>query len=134
MAPAISECANLFRKRGLVVILSDFFTDYPALFDALAHFMHRRFALLLLQVLDPDELLLPTINVARFEDLETREQVQVEPEEIRAAYRETMRRRVDDLAHEADQRQISLAVVNTGQPYLEALEAYLGFRGKTCLS
>ncbi len=133
MAYALTECASLFRKRGRIVILSDFFTDLPAFFDALGQFMHRHFDLLLLHVVDPDELDLPPVSVAKFEDLETRERVQVEPEEIRAAYRETMRRFIDDLAREADRRQISHSVVSTQRPYLDAIEAYLGFRGKNTM-
>jgi uncharacterized protein (DUF58 family) len=130
MAEAVAECANLFHKRGVVVILSDFFTDYGPLFDALGQFMHRKFQLLLLQVLDPDELELPSINVARFVDLETKEEVRAEPEEIRVAYRENMKKRLAELAFQADQRQIQHAVVHTDRPYLDAIEAYLGFRGE----
>jgi uncharacterized protein (DUF58 family) len=130
MAHAITECANLFRKRGLVVVLSDFLTDHEELFDALGHFMHRNFQLLLLQMLDPDELNLPLVNVARFVDLETQEEVRAEPEEIRTAYQETMQRRMADLAAQAAQRCIQHAVIRTDRPYLEALEAYMGFRGK----
>jgi uncharacterized protein (DUF58 family) len=130
MGGAITECANLFRKRGLVVVLSDFLTDYDELFDSLGLFMHRGFQLLLMQVLDPDELELPSVNVARFVDLETKEEVRAEPEEIRTAYRETMHRRMVELAQQADQRRIKHAVVHTDRPYLDAIEAYLGFRGE----
>jgi hypothetical protein len=77
---------------------------------------------------------LPNLNVARFVDMETGEQVQVEPEEIRRSYRETMRQFVDALAREADQRQISYALVDTRNPYLDAIEAYLGFRHQLCPS
>ena len=59
--------------------------------------------------------------------------VQVEPEEIRRAYQETVRRSIDELAREADARQISHALVPTDRPYLEAIEAYLGFRGTNVL-
>lgn len=134
MASALGECVALFRKRGRIVILSDFLTDLPELFDALGPFIHRKFDLLLLHVVDPDELELPAVSVAKFEDLETAERVQVEPEEIRAAYRETMQRRIRDLALEANRRQIQHAVVSTARPYLDAIEAYLGFRGKSTLS
>ena len=133
MAAALGECVALFRKRGRIVIVSDFLTDLPALFDALGPFLHRHFDLLLLHVVDPDELDLPAVSVAKFEDLETAERVQVEPEEIRAAYRKTMQRRIDDLALEADRRQVQHALVSTAQPYLDAIEAYLGFRGKNSL-
>jgi ribosomal protein L30/L7E len=40
-----------------------------------------------------------------------------------------MLQRIDRLAHEANLRRINHAVVHTDRPYLEAIEAYLGFRG-----
>jgi uncharacterized protein (DUF58 family) len=134
IARALHECNGLFKKRGRLVILSDFWTEPEPFLDALGQFLHRKFEVLLLHVLDPDELDLPDAHAARFQDMETREEVQVDLEEIRAAYRETARRRLEDLAREANLRRVSHAVVNTRQPYLEAIEAYLGFRGRNVFS
>ena len=131
---ALQECNTLFRKRGRVVILSDFWTDRDEFLDALGPFLHRRFEILLLQVLDPDELNLPSANAARFHDMETREEVEVEPEEIRAAYRNQVKEWIDGLAREANSRQISHSVVNTSKPYIDAIEAYLGFRGANVMA
>ena len=133
LARAISECNPLFKKRGKMVVISDFLTNRAEALEALGQFQHRRFDILLLHVVDPDELHLPPVNVAKFVDMETHEQVQVEPEEIREAFRENVRRSLEELACEADQRQISHAVVSTQNPYLEAIEAYLGFRGANTL-
>lgn len=129
IAKALTECNGVFRKRGRLVILSDFWDDQGRLLDALSQFLHRRFEILLLHVVHPDELDLPSVNSARFEDMETKQLVEVEPEEIRAAYTRTVRDHIDRLAREANARQISHALVNTRQPYLSAIEAYLGFRG-----
>ena len=131
---AITECCGIFKKRGRLVILSDFLTDTGRLFDALGQFLHRKFEILLMQVLDSDELDLPNVNVAKFVDMETGEQVQVEPEEIRRSYRQNMQQFVDTLAKEADQRQIRYALVDTRHPYLDAIETYLGFRHHNVLS
>jgi hypothetical protein len=85
---------------------------------------------LLLQALDPDELDLPAVNVARFIDMETDEAVDVEPEEIRRAYRENMAQMTRDLAAQAASRRMECALVKTSNPYLSAIEAYLGFRAR----
>jgi uncharacterized protein (DUF58 family) len=134
IARALHECNALFKKRGRIVILSDFWADPDELLDALGQFLHRKFEILLLHVLDPDELSLPLANAARFQDMETREEVQVELEEIRSAYRESVRQRIEYLSREANHRRASHAIVNTRNPYLEAIEAYLGFRGRNVLS
>lgn len=134
IARALNECNSLFKKRGRLVVLSDFWDDQTETFDALSRFLHRKFEILLLHVLHPHEWELPGVHAARFEDMETREVVEVEPEEIRAAYRETARLHFDSLAREANNRRITHARVNTDRPYLDAIEAYLGFRGRNTLS
>lgn len=131
IAGAVQECNALFKKRGRIVILSDFLDDTDALFDALAQFVHRKFEILLLQVVDPDELNLPSFNAAKFVDLETAETVQVDPEEIRANYQAYIKKHIDAFAKEADMRQIQHRLVDTQRPYLDAIEAYLGFRGRS---
>ena len=134
MGRALQDCNSLFKKRGRIVILSDFWADTDEFFDALGQFVHRKFEILLLQVMDPDELDLPAVNAARFQDMETEERIEVEPEEIRAAYRATVRESIDRLAREANSRRVSHALVNTRHPYLDAIEAYMGFRGKNTLT
>lgn len=133
IAQAINECQSIFKRRGRIVVLSDFLDDTGELFEALGQFLHRKYEILLLQVVDPDELNLPDFTVAKFVDMETDEQVQVDPEEIRASYRQNMKRIIDELAREADLRQISHTLVDTRNPYLDAIEAYLGFRGANML-
>ena len=73
-------------------------------------------------------------EAARFQDLENHEEVEVELDEIRLAYCRNVRQRLDGLAREANHRRISHALVNTTNPYFEAIEAYLGFRGTNSLS
>ena len=133
IAHALEECSTLFKKRGRIVVLSDFWDDTDACFDALSQFLHRKFEILLLHVVHPDELNLPAVQAARFEDMETHEQVEVEPEEIRIAYRDTVRQRIEAIAREANSRRINHALVNTERPYLDAIEAYMGFRGRNAL-
>lgn len=134
LAQALEESAALFKRRGRLVVVSDFLDEPAPLFDALSQFVHRKFEVLLLHVVDPDELHLPDSAVAKFVDLETGETLQVDPEDIRASYETHMRTLIDGLAREADLRQIQHRLVDTRRPYLDAIEAYLGFRGKNEMS
>ena len=134
MAGALTECNLLFKKRGRLIVLSDFWDDTEKTLEALSRFIHRKFEVLLLHVVHPHELDLPAVHAARFRDLETNQEVEVEPEEIRAAYRESARQRMDAFAREASLRRISHALVHTHRAYLDAIEAYLGFRDRNNLS
>ncbi len=134
IAGALVECDSLFKKRGRLIVLSDFWDDPDKTFEALSRFLHRKFEVLLLHIVHPDELDLPAVHAARFHDMETYEEVEVEPEEIRAAYGLAARRRIDALAAEAHNRRISHALVHASHPYLDAIEAYIGFRDRNTLS
>jgi uncharacterized protein (DUF58 family) len=129
-ADALAECDQLFKKRGKLVVLSDFWDDSERTFEALSRFLHRKFEILLLHVTHPHEMDLPSVNAARFHDMETHDEIEVEPEEIRAAYRESARQRSVALSREASNRNITYALVDTNRPYLDAIEAYLGFRDR----
>ncbi|NNE92910.1 MAG: DUF58 domain-containing protein [Verrucomicrobiales bacterium] len=128
---ALDLCLPLFKKRGSLVVISDFFTDLDQLFDALAQFQHQRYQILLLHVIDPDERLLPDVALARFVDMETRDSIQVAPDEIRKAYRAEMEEMQARLEAESLRRGIQYHVLPTEEPYKAAIEAWLGLRGRS---
>jgi uncharacterized protein (DUF58 family) len=129
VAHALHELAAQVRKRGRVVVVSDFLgVDVAAMFDALSVFVHRGFEVMLMQILDPDELSLPDVNVARFRDSETGQEVQVEPEEIRAAYEREVQGLIDTLSTQSVRRRISYSMHHVGSPYIAAIESYINFR------
>lgn len=126
---ALGECHRLLRRRGRLVVISDFLgSDPAAVLDALGPFTHRGFEILLLQLSDPDERTLPDTALARFVDMETGENVEVEPAEIRAAYEQRMLERQEAFARECSRHRIDFSPLDMASPYREAIEAYLGFR------
>ncbi len=127
---ALDQCVPLCPRRGCLVVISDFFTDLDRFLDAVAQFQHRRFKVLLLHVADPDELHLPDVPLARFVDMETGDAVQVAPDEIRLAYRRQMEAMHTRLSTEARNRGLEYHLLATNEPYLQALEAWLGLRGR----
>jgi len=126
---ALQECQRLIRRRGRLVILSDFLGHDPsAVFDALGPFIHRGFEILLMQLTDPDELTLPDAPLARFVDMETGESIEVEPAEIRGEYEARMRAKMESFASGGANHRIDFTALDTASPYREAIESYLGFR------
>lgn len=129
IAESLREASLLIKRRGRLVIISDFLGEDPAdILEACGPFVHRRFEILLLQLSDPDERTLPDAPLARFVDAETGEQIEVEPAELRDAFEQTVAQRTLALQEGARQRGIEFAHLDTEKPYLEAIEAYLGFR------
>lgn len=126
---ALGECNRLFKRRGRLVVLSDFLGHDPEeVFDALGPLIHRGFEILLMQILDPEERTLPDAPLARFVDLETGESIEVEPAEIRDAYAARVRERSEVLAADGAKHRVDFTSLGTGSPYREAIESYLGFR------
>ena len=130
LADALNECGALFKKKGRIVVLSDFFEDPDKIFDSLGRYLHRGFEVLLYQVIDRDELELPNLEIAAFVDSETGEQIQVAPSEIRKAYTNTINEYIETLQSRSLDNGVRFTQLNTESPYLEAIETYLGQRAK----
>src|SRR5947207_2247782 len=59
LAPIWDELAVQFKRRGMVIILSDCFDQMVPLMKALRHFRHRRHEILLFHILAPEEIEFP---------------------------------------------------------------------------
>lgn len=130
VAGSLELAGALLRKRGSLVVISDFLTDTDALFRALGQYRHRHFDILLLEVTDPDERLLPDLAAARFVDMETGESMEATPDEIRAAYRREMEIRTERMKSGCASRNIAWHQLRTEDPWRDALDAWLGLRGR----
>lgn len=130
LAETLNECGALFKKKGRIVVLSDFFEDPEQIFDALGRYLHRGFEILLYQIVDRDELELPDLEIASFVDSETGEQIQVAPMEIRKAYTGTMEKYIETLEEKSVENGVRFTQIHTESPYLEAIETYLEQRAK----
>jgi uncharacterized protein (DUF58 family) len=126
MAPGLRDLFEQSKRRGVLVLMSDFLVDdLEAMFAALRLFRHRAWEVIILHLVHPDEERLPTGTAFRFEGMENDGQVHCSPAEIRAAYQ----RRV--AAHLAVVRQLALAGgcdyrrVSTVIPYLQILGGFL---------
>ena len=84
--PIFHELAERISKRGVVLIISDFFDDVTSMLAGLRHFRHRRHDLLALQILDRTELEFPFSNSTLFKGLEGFPEVLVDPGSLRRAY------------------------------------------------
>ena len=57
--PIFHDLAERFKKRGIVMVLSDLFDDVDAMMAGLKHLRHRRHEVILMHVLDPAEMDFP---------------------------------------------------------------------------
>lgn len=128
LATGLQTLFGMLKRRGLLVVISDFLDDTDSLFSALGMFAHRGFSIMLFHVLTDDELQLPNAASALFRDPETHQTLTAEPDAIRAAYQEEMRAFLTDIETRAKARRIHYRLAPTSQPYQQALEAFLTAR------
>lgn len=125
----LHEVAEKIPRRGLVVVVSDFFDDPKAMVEALHHFDFRQHELVLFHVLAEEELTFPFKNFQRFRDLEKVEpMLKIDPQAVRAAYLERLRGFVKTMEDAAGNLRADYVPVTTKTPLRETLIRYLGRR------
>lgn len=128
VVPALERTAELARKRGLVVCISDFLAPLERLRPALLQLAACGHELILFQVLDPTEITLQLPRVARYEDLETGRVLTVDPAAARRDYRRRFEDHCRGLEETCRPLGASLVRLRTDQPLELALYDFLRAR------
>ncbi len=129
-AKALDELAERIKRRGLVIIISDFFDDIKSVTDALKHFRHRNHDVLALQVLDPKEINFDFGEGANFIDLETGEEIVTQPYQIQKAYKGAVSEFINQVKRECQLHKIDYHLISTADTFDKALREYLTKRSK----
>jgi len=128
LAPPMKKLAELFARRGLLVVVSDFYEDPQAVLDAIAPLRFRGHDLIVFHVLDPAEIQFTYDDASAFEDLESGEQIPVVPEALAEQYRTLVREHSEALRSKFSELRIDYALLNTSSPLDHALFTYLSMR------
>lgn len=133
-ATALHHLAENFHKRSLVILFSDMLSqDNPEeIFSALQHLRHNKHEVILFHVLDyQDELDFSFKNRPyRFVDMETKEEIKVNPMEIRDQYTKSMADYMNELKLKCGQYQIDLIEADIRKNFDQILLSYLIKRSK----
>lgn len=112
-------------RRGLAVVVSDFFTDEDSLFGLLGQLHAHRQETLVFQVLSPEELELPGTGEWILEDAETGQELVVDLDEARDEHRRRLEAFCQRVRSECEGREFDYVRLSTGEPLDRALGAYL---------
>ncbi len=129
-AESLSEAAEKIKRKGLVVIISDFFDDLNSVLKALKHFSYKKNEVIVFQVLDPMERTFSFGKDAIFKDLETGSELTTQPYQIQKAYREAMTEFTNKIKTECLNSNIDYNLIETSDPYDKALFRYIQKREK----
>jgi uncharacterized protein (DUF58 family) len=127
----LHKLAEHFGRRGVLVVISDFYAEPEAVLDAIAPLRFRGNDLIVFHVLDPAELEFGFGDASPFEDLETGEQMPVVPEAFREEYKQLVQAHIDALARSFSGVRVDYSLLDTSKPLDHALFRYLNGRQKT---
>jgi len=121
---------EFLKRRGLVVIVSDFFESPEQLVRTIEPLRFHGNEVVLFQVLDPQEIAPAFRDAAVLVDLETRQQMEVTPDYARQDYRAKMDAHLADLRARTRGAGVDYFLLPTDRPLDAALREYLTIRHK----
>jgi uncharacterized protein (DUF58 family) len=129
LAESLHQLAEILTRRGIVVMISDFYDQPDRLQEAFQHLRFKGHDLVAFHVLDQNELDFDfTEPMLLFEDAETQEQMPVLPDVVKSGYCERMQRHVDEMRRCAAANHVDYELLTTKQPLDFALFAFLSRR------
>lgn len=124
----LRKVAEHFARRGMLVLLSDFYEEPDAVMEAIGPLRFRGHDVLVFHVLDPAELEFTFTDASAFEDLESGEQIPIVPQSLRAEYERMIRAHIDAISQRCTASRIDYMMLDTSKPLDHALFTYLSVR------
>jgi uncharacterized protein (DUF58 family) len=119
---------DMLRRRGIVIVLSDFFADPRDVIRTVAPLRYRGNEVILFHVLDPDEVH-PSLDGPRIMiDMETKQEIEVSPDYAASTYRKRMAAHLEAMKSEAQGAGLGYHLATTELPLDELLREYLTVR------
>lgn len=128
LAEPVKKLAEHFGRRGIVVLISDFYAEPEEVFEAVGPIRFRGNDVVLFHVMDPQEIDFSFAEPSSFEDMESGEQIPVVPAKLAADYRAVVQAHIDTLTREATRKQVDYMLLNTSMPLDFALFRFLSMR------
>ncbi len=130
IAETLHKLANRFKRRCLIVLISDLYDDPEEVIRALHHFRHRRHEVILFHVFDKAEIDFPFRDTIALHDLETKERIQVDPAYVRDQYIAQIEEFIENYRRACAEAQIDYVLTDTSVPYDFMLTKYIAKRNR----
>ena len=130
LAVPLHKMAEHFKRRGILVLISDFYEEPDSILEAIKPLKFLGNDLVVFHVLDPAEIDFGYDDASSFEDLETGEQIPVVPQSLVKEYRQMIQAHIAALTTKFSEHRIDYTVLNTALPLDHALFSYLSSREK----
>ena len=125
LAGPLLQITELLRRKGILVLISDFYEDPDKVMEALGPLRARGHDVIVFHVMDPHELEFPFEEASGFEDLETREQIPVIPGKLKDEYQRVVANHLEELKRRMTGSRMDYTLLDTSEPLDLALFQYL---------
>jgi len=125
---ALERFLEVFRKRGVVIVISDFYEAPERIIRALEPLRFRGNEVLLFHVLDPAEVRPHFRGPITLIEMETQESLEVNPEYARLEYTKKIDAHIESLRDGARGSGMDYFLLVTDRPLDSALREYLAIR------
>jgi uncharacterized protein (DUF58 family) len=127
-AKPLTHFQNFLHRRGIVIVISDFYEDPETIVRTIAPLRFRGNDVALFHILDPQEIRPALKGSAILVDLETDQKIEVTPEYTRTAYLVKVDAHIEQLRSRARSAGMDYQLLVTSQPLDRALREYLSLR------
>jgi uncharacterized protein (DUF58 family) len=122
------KLSESFRRRSMIAIVSDFYTEPELILDAITRLRGKGNDLMLFHVLDNAEVEFPFENPVNFMDMESDERLPVIPANFREKYKSLIAAHIEALGRTMREHRIDYTLLDTSKPLDDALFAFLSNR------
>ncbi|HWQ33148.1 MAG TPA: DUF58 domain-containing protein [Blastocatellia bacterium] len=130
LAQMLDAVAEVLTRRGIIIVISDFYDEPEAILRALQHLRFKGNDVIAFHVLDKNELTFEFNEPVLLEDLETTEQMHVLPDILAEGYRTTINAHIQRLREGATAGRIDYELLTTDRPLDYALFSFLARRAR----
>lgn len=124
------HAASRIRRRGLVVLFSDFLADPLEVEQVLKSYLHKGNEVIAFHLLTPEELRFPFARFGYFEDLETQQKILLQPEFFREEYCKQMENYLAAVRKICRKLKVTYQMLETTTPFDRAIRTFLETRMK----
>ncbi|MFO0945116.1 MAG: DUF58 domain-containing protein [Planctomycetota bacterium] len=126
----LNELADRFRKRSVVVLVSDCFDEVDAIISGLRHLRYKRHEVVLFHVVDPAEIDFDFKDVTLFRGLESLPEILADPRGLRKTYQKIFGDYLKQILVACRSENVDYQLLRTDEPLDRALSTYLVSRGR----
>jgi uncharacterized protein (DUF58 family) len=128
LSDVLARVADLYARRGLMVLISDLLVDRPGLFKGLKLLRTRGHDVMVFHVLDDAELDFPYSGTTKFEGLEAAGDILCDPRALRDGYLQALHAYLDEVRRFCAQSLIDYQTIRTSEHLSAVLAHYVTHR------